>query len=1496
MNCYACRTTSIVVVMKEKRKMGNNIHNRLITHSWVCHIIVSLILCAILCISGFAAIAEESDTANPFTYVKASVDGYGSFYYRDAMLLRDSRSLSTDLVKASAVIAAAAYNAGKVRDVLEDMGFSSFDDKGSYALVDSMPLTNCDYVAFHIAKKIVNYEGQKYIIYCVPIKGTTGNYEWFSNMKIGENGSDDHEGFFRASTQVLSALEDELATTRSTYGASNTIIWLTGHSRGAAVANFVAGRLTRGYSYVPAENIFAYTYACPSVSKNVSEFNNIYNFNIRGDLIPILPLEEWGYGRFGHTIKLGSPSGVPSSTVGYEESLKLLFPNELAAHSLSGKLALGIIANVMIGEKKLGFIELLDYLGYTIDANDFAEYLVSYGNASFADLYNAVESKLNHYDELKREWYDYYTILDSMSEEEQEQWLLDNSGIVNELSKITGQPIPDVDAVWSSYVYLTHLVNADSQPHDIERTIKNVYDMLIDANTLNLKAMVTDGHKQASYTTSINTKYYGYYGCTGRTGDVEIPEDITSIGEGCFNNCTGLTSISGGSLELIGDYAFSGCTGLQGNLELTEGMIFVGHYAFLNCDGIETLTIPNTVLLLGESSFAGCIGLKEVTLPVDLSKADGAFRECRNVETIHYTKGSTGIMADLTTNRENIGRYTLEAYSLEHLTMVEFEEGITHIGAYAFDARNSNDKEVGVLTTVVFPSTLESIGDYSFYGQKNWITTLELPRGIKSLGNATFAGCDGLQGNLILPEGLETLGRDCFNNCVGIEGLMFPSTIQTIPVGCFYNCVGLRGEVSISEPIQKIEYRGFYGCSGLEKLSIQKSIQTIEGEAFTNCSGLKEIIIPVELSKDDGVFAGCANIETIHYLAGSTGIMPDRSWNGFRNMSMEGCSIGSLKHVDFEEGIKHIGTYSFYTSTQGVLLQVELPVTLESIGEQAFFGQSQLVIDMELPSGITTLGDGCFSGCKALTGELILPEGLTYLGSGSFAECEKLTGVVIPSTITEIPHYCFSNCKSIDRVIIPKNIESLGDDSWAKGSAFYYCTGLKEVTLPIELSKDDGAFIGCDNVETIHYTKGSTGIMPDRRWSEFRNRTLEGRSIGALKYVDFEEGITYISMYTFYTSGIGELLQVELPSTLESIGEQAFYGQSQVKIDMNLPSGLTTLGDSCFSGCKSLTGELVLPEGLTYLGSGCFNSCEKLTGVVIPSTITEIPHYCFSNCIGIERIQIPKNIMSLGDDSWAMGGSFYNCSGIKEISLPVELSLNNGAFTGCSSVETIHYIRGATGIMEDREGYGRTLEYNCRAALKSICFEEGIVHIGSNAFYAYTNNGGIIEDVSLPSSLESIGECAFRAQTGLSKIVIQKDSNLSMVAPTAFEFCNRLSIYGYTGSYMQCFANENDIPFICLDPTKFNPDFILPATLTEIEEEAFVGCAFKAVSIPDGCLSIASCAFAECGFLEQITIPASVSYIAEDAFGTISGIAIFCPTGSAAETFAIEHGYVYVIE
>jgi len=78
---------------------------------------------------------------------------------------------------------------------------------------------------------------------------------------------------------------------------------VTGHSRGAAVANLFAADLNQkavSFGSTP-ENIFCYAFATPNNSTAVTKDRNIFNFCFTDDFVPRVPLVQWGYGKYGRT-------------------------------------------------------------------------------------------------------------------------------------------------------------------------------------------------------------------------------------------------------------------------------------------------------------------------------------------------------------------------------------------------------------------------------------------------------------------------------------------------------------------------------------------------------------------------------------------------------------------------------------------------------------------------------------------------------------------------------------------------------------------------------------------------------------------------------------------------------------------------------------------------------------------------------------------------------------------------------------------------------------------------------------------------------------------------------------------------------------------------------------------------------------------------------------------------------------------------------------------
>lgn len=195
-------------------------------------------------------------------------------------------------------------------------------------------------------------------------------------------------------------------------------------------------------------------------------------------------------------------------------------------------------------------------------------------------------------------------------------------------------------------------------------------------------------------------------------------------------------TIDGTPVVSIEAKAFMGHTGLRSvRLPDTDTLTQIGYEAFSGCTNIASLYM--THVPANGCHFENLTGLKEVTIPVDMDTRT-PFSGCTNVETIHYTPGKTNRMPDRTidnyTSRYN---YQLQYYSRAKLKRVDYAEGITHIGAYAF---YDGEESEYIVETIHLPVSLESIGAYAFYNLC-FLPTVRLDENCKTIGAYNFSGC-----------------------------------------------------------------------------------------------------------------------------------------------------------------------------------------------------------------------------------------------------------------------------------------------------------------------------------------------------------------------------------------------------------------------------------------------------------------------------------------------------------------------------------------------------------------------------------------------------------------------------------------------------------------------------------------------------------------------------------------------------------------------------------
>ena len=261
-----------------------------------------------------------------------------------------------------------------------------------------------------------------------------------------------------------------------------------------------------------------------------------------------------------------------------------------------------------------------------------------------------------------------------------------------------------------------------------------------------------------------------FYGCSGLTS-LTLPAGITEIGYGAFNGCSGLkevrfcindnldTYLTKGhpyinvycgikyyindkeitSIEIpsnvttLGDCVFQGCSGLT-SLTLPAGITSIGSFAFQGCSGLTSLTLPAGITKIGENAFFGCSGLTSLNLPAGITEIGSyAFRGCSGLTSLTLPAGIT-----------SIGSFAFQGCS--GLTSLALPAGITKIGENAFYGCSG-------LTSLTLPAGITSIGSYAFRGCSGLTSIYVYAEKVPKIGRDEFTGVDAKKCTLYVPMG-----------------------------------------------------------------------------------------------------------------------------------------------------------------------------------------------------------------------------------------------------------------------------------------------------------------------------------------------------------------------------------------------------------------------------------------------------------------------------------------------------------------------------------------------------------------------------------------------------------------------------------------------------------------------------------------------------------------------------------------------------------------------
>lgn len=734
---------------------------------------------------------------------------------------------------------------------------------------------------------------------------------------------------------------------------------------------------------------------------------------------------------------------------------------------------------------------------------------------------------------------------------------------------------------------------------------------------------ITEATLPASVTT-VGSKAFS--GCTGLPTDLVIAGTVNSLGAGAYKDCTQITSlhVEAASTPLTlgeGVFAndpiaeavisrdiqgapFKASTTLQ-SLTLSEGITSIGADAFNGCSALASVSLPSTLLTIGNNAFAST-ALTSVVIPASVTNM--------GLQTFRNSKITTVTLEDGTGTLAS-GNGIFEGCDL----------ATVHVGRNMSGYPFANHT---TLTDLTIGNQVTAIADNAFEGCTGLTAMPTLSKALKTIGVSAFNGCTGITGPLTIDITVDSIGSTAFAN----------TGITDVTIKYIQNVLECGTDVFTNSPIttatinRKVNGTPFAGLTTLTDVTFGQYVNKVDDGFFRNCISLNDVELPVSLSAiGNYAFQGCSKISTVN--------LP-KNCRTIGNNAYQGCT--ALSSVTLGYWATEIGFGAFADCTS--LANLPAGSSLKYIGERAFQNCISLPEAITIANGIKTIGANAFQGCPQIS-EVTLADGngttdfsgnvfpdakITTLsvnhnfsGANAFANNPDLTTLTFNTRINTIPEGAFTNCTGIPSLTVPGTyLYNIG------ANAFQGCTGIRSITLPEQTHAiGDYAFQGCTGFTRLHIPSFC-------------------RTIGNYAF----QGCTSVNdMLNSNLSEIGgdNTETVVIGYYIESIGDYAFAGinPEMPTIEANVEDAE---GNPLLHKYNGQSGVLFMDDlqNLTHIGDGAFQDWTNIRHLVYPQSMTDIVYSteaspmsraaaagvsAFDGCTNIETLELPTALRSIAD-------------------------------------------------------------------------------------------------------------------------------------------------------------------------------------------------------------------------------------------------------------------------